>query len=137
MRKASEILLIIGAILSFVGAFFSAIASIPLFFFASNEAKEMIVQGINDGTIHVSGFDGSAEQLASIVQGIFLAIAIVALVCVIPMIVAGILALLAKKKQTTGLYVSSLVIGIIFGGNVILLIGSIFGLVENSNTNQN
>ena len=137
MRKASDILLIIGAVLGFIGAIFSAIGAIPMFMFTTPESKELIIKGINDGSINVSGIQGSAEEIAAWIQTVFMVLAIIMLVCAIPMIIGGVLALRARKTQSNGLYIAAMVVGIIFGGNIVTLIGSIFGLVENSNGNKN
>lgn len=63
MRTASKILLLVGGIVSFVTAFTLFIVSIVFLVCSAPEAKESIVEGINNGTI-TSSFPGTpVEQI--------------------------------------------------------------------------
>ncbi len=130
MKKASSVLLLIGAILSFVGILFYIIFGSVMFGLASPANTQMIIDGINNGSITVSGVSGTPEQIAAYLQQVASGLGVFFLITGLFSIVPGILALIARKKQTTGLYVATLVLSILAGFNIITLLGSIFGLAD-------
>ena len=132
MKKASNVLLLIGAILSFVGILFYIIFGSVMFGLASPANTQLIIDGINNGTIVVNGVSGTPEQIAAYLQQVASGLGVFFLITGLFSIVPGILALIARKKETTGLYVATLVLSVLAGFNIITLLGSIFGLVANS-----
>lgn len=134
MRKASDILLIIGAIFSILGAIGCLIATIVLFVMASPEYTQYIIDAIKAGTVKTD-IPGTPEEIAAIIQA---GIRIGAIACIFALlfeIAAAVLAFVAKAKGTTGLYIASLVLGVL-AGHVLILLGSIFGLVSGSEQKQ-
>ena len=129
MKKASEVLLLIGAILSFVSLLGLLVGAIILFVFASPALTDLIIEGINNGSVH-SSQTGTPEEVAAFVQMTLSITAVVLLVCMIPVVVAGIFALRASKKQDMTSYIVALVLALVFGGNIITVIGAILGIVE-------
>ena len=130
MKKVSNVLLLIGAILSFISVFALIIVGIVMFVFASPMMKDLIIEGINNGSIQ-SSFTGDAETVAASVQQLFLIVGIVMLVISLPTIIVAIISLVARKKMTNGLMITVIVLAII-SGELINLAGGILGLVANS-----
>ena len=127
MRKASDILLIIGAVFCILGAIGCLIATIVLFVMASPEYTQYIIDAIKAGTVH-SDIPGTPEEIAAIVQASLRIAAIACIFALLFQVAAAVLSFVAKAKATTGLYIASLVLGVL-AGNVLTLLGSIFGLV--------
>ena len=134
MRKASDILLIIGAVFCILGAIGCLIGAISCFVLSSPAYTQIIIDGINSGTVH-SDIQGAPEEIAAIIQT---GIRIGGVACIFALLIeiaAVILAFLAKAKATTGLYIASLVLGVL-AGSFLVLLGSIFGLVSASERKQ-
>ena len=126
MKKASNILLIIGAILSIVSAFTLAICAI-VFVFVASQPKEAIIEAINNGTTHVSGNFATVEEEADYIIMLFNTLGVMFFIFAALYIVSAICAFVARKINSIGMYIVSLVFGI---GNGLLIVGSILGLVS-------
>lgn len=135
MKKASDILLLIGAILLFISAGMMLLTCVASFIFSSIGFRQLLIDGIENGTIQ-SDFSGTSEEIAIQIQGLFTVFAFVSIASIIPLIVSGIFSLVARNKKTTGFYITCLILSIIFGGNIFSLIGSILGLVDTSENNE-
>ena len=127
MKKASDILLLIGAIFTIFAAIGCLIGMIVLFVFASPNYTQVLVDAIKSGEIH-SDVQGSAEEIAAVLQLGFRFGGIGCLVATLCEVAVVVVAFVARAKQTTGLYIASLVLGVL-GGSLLVLLGSIFGLV--------
>ena len=132
MKKASDILLLLGAVLSFVSLIGLLIAGIILFVFASPAFTQVLIDGVNNGTVHSSA-EGTPEEIAAFVQSVLLAVGIIMFVCMVPIVVSAVFALRARKYPDTTHLIVALVLAIIFGGNLVIVIGAILGLVEDNN----
>ena len=128
MKKASDILLLIGSILSFSLIAVYLISSIVFFVLGSPAAKQFILDGINNGSIGSSIPADSPEQLVTILQAMFIASGVVMFIPMAFAIVSGIVALKARRNATRGLYIANIVFGII-SGSEINLVGAILGLI--------
>ena len=128
MKEASKILLLIGFIFGILGSVGFLIAMIVFFVLASPAMREIIIEGINNGTVK-SDFPGSPEEIATFVQQVFNGAAIGFLFAVLFSIAMCVIAMIARSKETSALYITSIVFSVL-GANVLILLGSIFGLVE-------
>lgn len=128
MKKASSILLMIGAILSIVSAFTLAICAI-VFVFIASQPKEAIIESINNGTTTVSGNFATVEEEADYIIILFNTLGIMFFIFAALYIVSAICAFVARKINSIGMYIVSLVFGI---GNGLLIVGSILGLISTS-----
>ena len=128
LKKASDILLTIGQVLSFVFAGLYLLCAIVFFVFGSPATKQLIVDGLNNGTI-TSDFQGDPETVAGYIQIIFIVIAIVFIFLVLFAVANGILiAITVKKGNNKVLYIINIVIGYM-SGVTLNMIGAIFGLI--------
>lgn len=130
MRTASKILLLVGGIVSFVTAFTLFIVSIVFLVCSAPEAKESIVEGINNGTI-TSSFPGNPVEQAEKIQALFAILGIVFIIWVFLCIANGILALIGRSKQNKPMLIINIVFGIL-SCVTINFVGGIFGLIANS-----
>ena len=128
MKKASEILLLIGFILAIVGAVGLFITAIVFFVLGSPAMREMIIEGINNGTIVINGFTGTAEEAATIYQAAMLGTGFGMLVGAAVEVGGAVVCFLARQKQRQGLYIATIVLGAL-GAGACLIVGGIFGLV--------
>jgi len=131
MRKASDILLLIGFILGVIGAIFGLIAVISLFVAAGN--RDAIIEGLKNGTIHTN-FVGSVEQQADAIIRMLKGLATALLVAEILDIIGLVIMMIARKEGTTMWYIVTLVLSVLVF-SILPLIGSILGLVANSESN--
>ena len=127
MKKASEVLLIISGVISIIWGVGYLIAGIVMFVFTTPQAKQMLLEGLNNGTVY-SNLPGTPEQQVATIQYIFLIIGIIMLVCLAFAIANTVLSFVAKGKKNTVLYVLVIVFSLL-SGTFFGLIGSIFGLV--------
>lgn len=126
MKKASDILLIIGFVLGILGVIIGIVLTITLFAFAGN--RDAIIEGLQNGTIHTS-FVGTVEQQADAIIRIARGAAIGGLVGVILSIVFCVVSLLAERKGTAGLYIAALIFSVL-ATNIVSIVGAILGLVS-------
>ena len=126
MKKASDILLIIGFVLGIIGVIVGIVLTITLFSVAGN--RDAIIQGLENGTIHTS-FVGTVEQQADAIIRMVRGVAIGGLVGVILSIVFCVVSLLAERKGTVGLYIAALILSVL-ATNIVSIVGAILGLVS-------
>ena len=131
MRKIGNILLLIAGILTILGTVGYIVASIMLFVFSGPAYKDALIEGLTNGTIH-SSLPGTPEQVAGEIQVIFLAFAIVCAVEVLFAIGCAVVAFLARSKQSSGLYIANIVLGVL-NGSIFSIIGGILGVLPGDN----
>lgn len=127
MRVASRIILLIGMITSFVEAGIYLIAGTVLLIFGSPAQNDLILQGIEDGTIH-TGFNGTPEEQARFIQITLIILGVVFLVIMVLNLINAYIANRGRKQETTGWYIANIVFGLISACEV-NAIGAIFGLI--------
>ena len=76
MRKASEILLLISGILSIIAAFGYLVSMIVFFVLGSPSFTNIVIQGLEDGTIQTT-IQGTPAEVAAFMQLTFMTLAIV------------------------------------------------------------
>lgn len=128
MKKASEILLLIGFIFAIISAVGLLIAAIVFFVLGSPAFKEMVIEGINNGSIVVNGYSGSAEEAANIYQAAMIGAGVGMLIAMALEVAGTIVCFMARTRQTQGLYIATIVLGAL-GCGPCLVVGGIFGLV--------
>ena len=131
MRKASRILLLIGAIISIVLVVTFLILGIVFAYLGSPAAVDAIREGIRNGSIVVEGSSSDIELAIQVYQSSMLSSAVTFFVLFALNIANTVLSFIARVKKTKALYILSIVFGGVSGSEV-SLIGGIFGLVANS-----
>ena len=124
MRKASKIILLIGAILGFITAITLLACGILFLILASPTMVNLIREGLQNGTIQSSE---STEVAIAIWQATFLGYGIFMLLFQLVVLASSIIALIARKRESKGLYIVAIVFGAI--GNEIVLTGAILGRI--------
>ena len=124
MRKASKIILLIGAIIGFITAITLLICGVLFLVLASPTMVNLIREGLQNGTIQSSE---STEVAIAIWQATFLGYGIFMLLFQLVVLASSIIALIARKRESKGLYIVAIVFGAI--GNEIVLAGAILGRI--------
>jgi len=131
MKKAGNILLIVGIVTTIFSIIGLVIALVIFFIFADPAYKNDIINMINSGQI-TSSFSGTVEEQATQIQFLFKVIGIVFVIISVGYLLNVISPIVAIKKGSKTAYVITLIFGIIFF-NLFILIGSILGLVDDTN----
>ena len=134
MKKASNILLLLSAIFGIFGVITLVIVGAMFLAFTSPEAKEAIIKGIQDGTIH-SSWPGTIEEQAVAIQGMFMGLGIGFLIGAVVTVGGVVIYFLARSKDTMALYITALVLSIL-GGSILAFLGSLFGIITKSQEKQ-
>ena len=124
MRKASKIILLIGAIIGFITAITLLICGVLFLVLASPTMVNLIREGLQNGTIQSSE---STEVAIAIWQATFLGYGIFMLLFQLVVLASSIIALIARKRESKGLYTVAIVFGAL--GNEIVLAGAILGRI--------
>ena len=133
MKKASNIVLLVGSILGFVAAGGLFIAAVVFIILSTPAFTDFIREGIQNGSITTDASD--IEIAIGIVVATFITCAVFFIIVGVLSIVSSIIALKARKEGRKGLYIACLVLGIL--SNEVVLVGSIFGLISNKKEPQN
>ena len=133
MKKASDIVLLVGSILGFVAAGGLFIAAVVFIILSTPAFTDFIREGIQNGSITTDASD--IEIAIGIVVATFITCAVFFIIVGVLSIVSSIIALKARKEGRKGLYIACLVLGIL--SNEVVLVGSIFGLISNKKEPQN
>ena len=134
MKKASKILLIVGGALGIFLALLFLIIGIVFLTFTTPEAKELIIQGLNNGTVR-SDLPGTPEQQALVIQSMFLGLGIGFIVAVPFYVVSSIFSFVANGKESANLFIVTMVFGIL-AGNTAAFLGGLFGLICQKSATQ-
>ena len=133
MKKASNILLLVCAIVAIVDSALCAI--IGFIFMIFGASADLIREGIQNGSI-TTNIQGNIDQQVAVIALIFLTIGGVLLAIVVPGFIAAGLAFSARKRPNRGLYIGVIVTAAL-SGNYGLIAGSILGLIVlNKEANQ-
>ncbi|MBR6071859.1 MAG: hypothetical protein IKP77_03380 [Acholeplasmatales bacterium] len=128
MKKAGNVLIIIGIILTSLSTIGLVIAGIVFMVLSNPENKQEIMKGIADGTINTS-FEGSLSEQADMVLILLKTLGIVFVIASVYLLIDIIVSSLAVKRKTKGLYIAVIVLNVLFF-NLLLFLGGIFGLVD-------
>ena len=130
VRQISNVVLLIGAILSFVSAAGLVVAGIVMLILGSPACTNFIVQGVNEGWVHVGANEGTPEEIAVVAQLILIFTGVIMFVCILPVVASGVVALLARNKEKDGLYIASIVLGLVASSNLVIVAGGVLGLIH-------
>lgn len=132
MKKAKEILLLVGGILQIAGAVGFAIAG--LVFAILSGLKDFIVEGLSNGTI-TSDLPGTPEEQAAAVSVLFITFAVLFFLFTAFNIVGAIITFKARKAESKPLLIATIVFGVL-GGTEVAAVGAVFGLISNGKAGQ-
>ena len=124
MKKASGIILLIGAIIGFVTAILLSISGIIFLVLGSPTMVQIIKEGIQNGTLQTTE---SVDVAIAIWQTTFITMGVIMLLFQLVMLASSIVGLIARKRESKALYVVAIVLGAI--GNEIILAGAILGRI--------
>ena len=128
MRKASDIVLLVGGIVEILATITFLALAIVFVVLASPASAEIIKEGLENGTITTS-FAGSVDEQVALIQLAFKAVGVVFVVLTVFSLIGCIVSFLAKAKKTNPLYVLAIVFGAV--STYVPLVGGIFGLIAN------
>lgn len=128
MKKAGNVLIIIGIILTSLSMIALVVAGIIFMVVSNPENKEEIMKSIADGTINTT-YEGTLSEQADMVLILFKTLGIVFVIASVYLLIDIIVSGVAVKRKTKGLYIAVIILNVLFF-NLILFLGGIFGLVD-------
>ena len=131
MKKASNILYLIGGIVGIVAAVVLFIAAIVYFILSSPAFGNFVLESLQNGSIKTD-IEASPEVIVSILQMTFLTVAIVFTIVAVFAIIASVFSFKARKTPTKKLHILNIVFAAL-GGTYLSLVAAIFGLITGSN----
>ena len=131
MKKAANIVLLIAMIFAYIGLGTLVLTSIALFIFGSPACKDLIIEGLKNGTVHTSA-GGTLEEQAQIAQTALIFAGSLTLFFALLSLPTAIVTGVARKKETMGLYVATLVLSVLTG-MILGIVGAVLGLVAINN----
>ena len=131
MKKAAKILFIISSVLSYIYAVLFLATVVVLIVFGTPACTQILVDGLKNGTIH-SSIQGTPEQVAGIIQGIFMITGCCSIPFVIFAFISGIVSTLGAKKDTSTIYILNIVFGVL-SGVILNTVAGVLGLLAPKN----
>ena len=128
MRKASDIVLLVGGILEILATLTFMALALVFMILSSPASAEIIKEGLQNGTITTS-FAGSVDEQVAVIQLAFKAMGVVFVVLTVFSLIGCVVSFLAKAKKTNPLYVLAIIFGAV--SIEVPLVGGIFGLIAN------
>lgn len=128
MKKAGNVLIVIGIILTSLSMIALVVAGIIFMVVSNPENKEEIMKRIADGTINTT-YEGTLSEQADMMLILFKTLGIVFVIASIYLLIDIIVSGVAVKRKTKGLYIAVIILNVLFF-NLILFLGGIFGLVD-------
>ena len=126
MKKASDILLIIGFVFGVLGVISGIVLVITFFSISGN--RDVIIEGLNNGTIHTT-LSGTVEEQADAICRMFRGVATGGIAVVVFGAIFCVVSLLAERKGTTALYIAALIFSVL-ATNIISIVGAVLGLLS-------
>lgn len=128
MKKVANILFLVAAILSIVLTVTYGILGIMFFVFGAPQYKEIIVKGLEEGTIN-SSIPGSPEEIATALQATFIGLGVM---FVIMAVLAGVnifFSFKGRNSDSKGVFIANIVLGFL-SSIIVNLVAGIFGLIK-------
>lgn len=127
LKKAANILFLIGAIVAIVVGVCYLLTSITFLVLGTSQAfRQAVIDGINSGAVQS---DFTPEEAADVLQAVFLALGIVFLVPTACSIPSCIFSFKARNTDKKAFFVLNIVFGIL-GSTIVNVVGGVFGLVK-------
>ena len=128
MKKAANILFLVGAILSIATAVSGILSGVAFIVLGSiPEIKQAIIDGINNGTIQTT--EANAEAAAAVFQYTFIASGISVLFCSLFAIPNCFFAFKGRNSNNHVMFILNIVFGVI-SGVIVNVVGAVFALVK-------
>ena len=128
MKKASNVLYMVGVLLTLLGLPVFTIIVITSFGIANPGYTQSIIDSINSGEVTYN-IPGTTEEQAAWVQHYFLILGIIFLIFGIINVAKFVISIMAKRMvDNKTLHIIALVLGILSGG-ILIVLASIFALI--------
>ena len=134
MKKASNILFLVGEIVSVIVAVVYITCGSLFAVYSSPDKTDEIIYGIEHEIIH-SGFKGTVEEQAYFIQVLFLTLAIVFFIMLAIVLINLAVTIIARRNTTKTTCILNIVFGTLSGVEV-NLVGGIFGLISTIRENK-
>ena len=128
MRKASQILFLVGGIMSLACALGYLISAIVFIVLGSPALTQPLLDLYNEGKI-TTDISGTPEEIIHILQIIFMVFGICMIFPVVFSIVSAVVAFKARKVQSRGLFIVNIVFAIM-GGVIVNAVGGVLALID-------
>ena len=129
LKKAANILFLVGAILSIVIAAGLLISAIACFVIPSiPEVKTLLVEAIEKGTVH-SDIPGTPEDIANIILGSLLGFGVFFIITAVFTAVNAIMAFKGRNSSSKAIFILNIVFGVL-GCTYVNVVGAVFGLIK-------
>ena len=137
MKKASDILLLIGGIVAAVCIFAYLMCGVVFMILSMPFFTPYLAEGIREGIVHTSMGDinMTPEEIAALIQLLFIIYAVVFYVITAFTVVSCIFAFRARKAQSSAMYILNIVFGVI-GCTVVNTVGGVLGLIALKKSGQ-
>ena len=128
MKKVSSILFLVGGIYSVVCAVIFLMLGGGFIVLSGPAFTAYIVEGIKNGTINTT-FEGiTPEEIAAIVQALFVGYGIGMIFFTVLSTVNAVVSFMARKSANKGMMIANIILGAV-SCMVVNLVGGIFGLI--------
>lgn len=128
LKKAANILFLIGAIVAIVVGVCYLLTSVTFLVLGTSQAlRQAIIDGINNGSIKTDL--PNPEEAATILQAAFLVLGIIFLIPTACSIPSCIFSFKARNTDKKAFFVLNIVFGIL-GSTIVNVVGGVFGLVK-------
>ena len=137
MKKASDILLLVGGIVAAVCIFIYLLCGVMFTVMSLPFFTPYIAEGIREGivTTAMGDISMSPEELAALIQMLFTVYAVIFYIITVFTVVSCIFAFSARKAQSSAMYILNIVFGVI-GCTVVNTVGGILGLIALKKSRQ-
>ena len=131
MKKASKIILIVSGIIAILAAVTYLVVGIACFSLGQN-LTDAIIKAV-EGSPEYSGMP--YEDLVNLVNSAKVVAGAVFILAGVFACINAVICFMANKKETKGLYIATIVFGVI-SSTLVSLVGGILGLIANTNENK-
>ncbi len=133
MKKAANILFLIGGIFGIISIVICAVAGFGFLILASDRFTAFFVQMGEDAVASSPDTEISPAEIAASIQGMLQSYAVIVLLSLPFTIACTILAFKARNTNKKGIYIAALVLGIL-NSSWLIIIGGILALADKDET---
>lgn len=140
MKKATNILFLVGGIVSAVMIFVYLLVGVIYILGASPVFCDMVTEMLENGQLHTSLEGVPVEEIVSYLQATFLVIGVCFMVLACFAAVNCVMSFIARKKQSKAVCVLNIVFGVL-SSVIVNIVGGVFGIIlasrqENSSSRE-